>query len=345
MKTFTMFLALAVAGGACKKAEDKKPTPEAPKTADATGADKEAADKAAKEAEAKRLEAEKAAKRLAEEEAEIAELKKRWTPELEKQAAALVAKTFPNTKAALTAIVASDHRVPANRPRDAHRHPVETLTFFGIDPKMTVIELGAGEGWYTEIIAPLLAREGKFVAVSFDPDGPADSMRTVYGKRLAMFLALSPATFGKVQAVAIDPPTKMDLGPPGSADLVLALREMHNWQRRDQVDAYLAAVHAVLKPGGSFGVEQHRAAAGSDVAKTAEKGYLPEEWVIQRVTAAGFELAEKSEINANPKDPKDHEKGVWMLPPNLRDVPEADKAKFAAIGESDRMTLRFVKKK
>ncbi len=121
------------------------------------------------------------------------------------------------------------------------------------------------------------------------------------------------------------------------------MREMHNWQRRGELDKYLAAIHAVLKPGGTFGVVAHRAPAGTKGEDTAEKGYLAEQWVIDRVTGAGFELANKSEINANPKDTKDYPKGVWTLPPNYREG-DTDKAKYTAIGESDRMTLRFKKK-
>ena len=344
-RTLTIIVALALTGGACKKDTKKEEAPPpAEKTAEkqATPATTtpETPPKPSPEEEAK-----KAAARMAEVEKEIAEDKARFTPELEKEIAALAAKKFPDAKAALAAILKSPHRHAENPPRDAHRHPVETLTFFGVTPKSTVVELGAGEGWYTELLAPLLAREGKLIVVANDATPPIDTMSKVYGKRAELFLAKSPALYGKVEKVAIAPPDKLTLGPDGSADVVIAMREMHGWQNRGQLDAYVKAVHAVLKPGGVFGVEQHRAAAGARPEDTSSKGYLPEEWVIQQVTAAGFELAEKSEINANPKDTKDHEKGVWMLPPNMRDVPEADKAKYAAIGESDRMTLKFVKKK
>src|SRR5688500_7430434 len=201
--TYVTILALALAGGAgCKKDRAEKAPPAAEKTGEAAPAPAPADP----EAEKKREEAERAKEGLAKLEADMAAEKARWTPELEKQAAALVAKKFPDARAALTAIVASPHRMPAHPSRDPYRHPVETLTFFGIEPSMTVIELGAGQGWYTEILAPLLAREGKLVAVGFDPAGPADSMRTVYGKRLEQLLALSPALFGKVERVAVDPP-------------------------------------------------------------------------------------------------------------------------------------------
>ncbi len=167
-------------------------------------------------------------------------------------------------------------------------------------------------------------------------------MRTVYGMRLGLFLAKSPELYGDVQVVAIDPPNRLDLGVEGTADAVLAIREMHNWYRSGAMDAYLAAVHTALKDGGVLGVVQHRAAAGSSPDDSAKSGYLPEAWLVETVEAAGFKLAGKSEINANPKDTKDYESGVWTLPPNYA-LGETDKDKYTAIGESDRMTLKFVK--
>ncbi len=363
MKLSIVF-ALAIAASACGKSSTTPPAVEpqpvepdvaseppapAPEPTDDSAARKAEEEKAAEakalaDAEAKRKEAESAAKARAELEVEAGAEEKRWTPKHEKKVAALVKKSFKTPAAALKAILASDHRVPGNAARDVYRHPVETLTFFGIRQDMTVVELGTGEGWYTEILAPLLSRKGKLVAVSNDPAGPPDSPRTVYGQRLARMLKKSAALFGKVEMVAIDPPARLELGTPGSADMVIAMREMHGWQRRGQMDAYLAAVHAVLKDGGVFGVEAHRAAPGAKVEDSVTKGYLPEEWLIETVEEAGFELAERSEINANPKDTKDHPGGVWNLPPNLRGVPEPELEKYKAIGESDRMTLRFVKK-
>jgi predicted methyltransferase len=285
-------------------------------------------------------ETEKVAARIKENAAEAAVEKARWTPALEASALALRDQKHENTKAALTAILASDHRVPGHKDRDAARHPIETLAFFQIQPTSTVVELGAGGGWYTELLAPLLAAQGKLVVAGPDPDGPADKMQTAYGKDLVDFLAKSKL-FERVERVAIKPPA-ISLGADGSATHVIAMREMHNWQRRGQLDAYLAAVHAVLRDGGIFGIEAHRAKPGTKGEDTAESGYLAEEWVIAKVEAAGFKLAEKSEINANPKDTKDYPEGVWTLPPNFAEG-DTDKAKYAAIGESDRMTLRFTK--
>jgi predicted methyltransferase len=243
----------------------------------------------------------------------------------------------------LTAILASPHREPGNKDRDSARHPIETLTFFGVKPTSTVIELGAGGGWYTELLAPLLADHGKLIVAGPDANAPAGKMSTVSGKALDLMLAKSPELFGKVGRVNISSPDTLKLGPDGSVDVVLAIREMHNWQRRGDLDKYLAAIHAVLKPGGVFGVVAHRAVAGSKGEDTADMGYLAEQWVIDRVTAAGFTVAAKAEINANAKDTKDYPKGVWTLPPTYREG-DKDKAKYAAIGESDRMTLKFKKK-
>lgn len=286
--------------------------------------------------------AERVAEALKKAEADAAEEQKRWNDELKQKVAALLEGTYKDTNEALTAILASPHRVPSHPARDAARHPLETLTFFGVSPESTVVELGAGGGWYTELLAPLVANKGKLIVAGPDANGPATEMSTVYGKRLDLFLAKSPEMFGKVQRVAIGSPDAIKLGDDGSADVVLAIREMHGWQRRGVTDKYLAAVHAVLKDGGTFGVVAHRAAEGAKVEDTVEKGYLPEAWVIEQVEAAGFKLVEKSDINANPKDTKDYENGVWTLPPNLREG-DTDRAKYEAIGESDRMTLKFQK--
>jgi predicted methyltransferase len=325
---------------ACKKKEKEAPkmdpVPVAPAPADAGAAPAPPAD-----AGPSPTERVAAAMKKADEEA--AEEAKRWTDDLKKQAVALRDGKYKDEKAALEAILKGPHRMPKASERDAARHPVETLTFFGIKANHTVVELGAGGGWYTELLAPLLANKGKLIVAGPDTAGPPDKMSTVYGKRLDLFLAKSPELFGKVERVAIKAPD-IKIGPDGSADLVVAVREMHNWQRRKELDAYLKAIHTVLKDGGTFGLVAHRAKEGTKGEDTADKGYLAEAWVIEKVTAAGFELVEKSEVNANPKDTKDYKEGVWTLPPNFA-LGETDKAKYAEIGESDRMTLRFKKVK
>jgi predicted methyltransferase len=330
MKFHLLALAGILATGACKKTEPKQDPGPGTGSAAAVVAP----------ADAGPTETEKVAAALKKAQEEDGKEAARWTDDLKKRAIELRDRPYKDATEALTAMLASDHRVPGHKDRDAARHPVETLTFFGITPTMTVVELGAGGGWYSELLAPLLANKGKFVVAGPDANGPADKMSMVYGKRLDMFLAKSPELYGKVERVTVKDPIK--LGADGSADLVLAIREMHNWQRRNELDKYLTAIHAVLEDGGTFGLVAHRAKEGTKGEATAESGYLAEQWVIEKVTAKGFELVEKSEINANPKDTKDYEKGVWTLPPNFR-LGDTDKAKYAAIGESDRMTLKFKK--
>lgn len=237
-------------------------------------------------------------------------------------------------------------RTPSNQARDEHRHPLETLLFFGVKPSMTVIEVNPGSGaWWTEILAPLLWQNGgAYIAGITDPaKATSDRAREYFTADNAKFrehLAKSPGQFGGVKFVEVDPSAPV-YGEPGSADAVLTFRNLHGWFRNDQADEQMAAFFTVLKPGGVLGVEQHRADA--DVPKDKVAGYLSEAQVIALAEAAGFVLEERSEINANPKDTKDHPNGVWTLPPTL-DVPEGeDKAKYEAIGESDRMTLRFRK--
>lgn len=335
-KVLYAMLSLSLATAACKKQEA---APEATPTAgSATGSGSAVA---TVPVDAAPSPAEKVAAGLKKAEADAAEEQKRWTPELTKQATAVRDAKYKDAKEALTALLASPHRMPKHGERDAARHPIETLTFFGITPKQTVVEVGAGGGWYTELLAPMLANGGKFIVAGPDTNGPATEMSTVYGKRLDQFLARSPELFGKVERVSLTDAAP-SMGPDGTADLVIAMREMHNWQRSKKLEKYLAAVHTVLKDGGTFGIEQHRAKPGTKGEDTADSGYLAEDWVIEKVKAAGFELVEKSEINANPKDTKDYPKGVWTLPPNFREG-DKDKAKYQEIGESDRMTLKFKK--
>ena len=328
---------------ACKKKEEPQPreTPTAG-SAGSAGSAGATAGSAAAPVDAGPSPAERVTEGMKKADADAEAEKTRWTPEIEKAALAVRDGKYKDTKEALEAILKSPHRMPKHGERDAARHPVETLTFFGIQPTSTVVELGAGGGWYTELLAPLLHAKGKLIVAGPPSSGGAEDMTTVYGKRLDQFLAKSPELFGKVQRVEITPPDKLELGPAGTADHVIAIREIHNWTRRGFLEKYLAAVHAVLKDGGTFGIVAHRGKPDAKPEDSAEKGYLPEQWVIDNVTKAGFELVEKSEVNANPKDTKDYEKGVWTLPPNYREG-DKDREKYAAIGESDRMTLRFKK--
>jgi predicted methyltransferase len=283
------------------------------------------------------LEKERAAMR-AEHEAEVA----RFTPELRASAKALAEKAYPTTRAALKAAMASQHRKPGNAARDVHRHPLETLEFFGLKPTMTVLEFSPGEGWYTELLAPTLAAKGKLIATSSDPNGPADARSTFYGERFKLFTETSPELYGKIETVIVDNKAP-DLKQEGTLDMALLMRAAHGMVNQGTLNAWLAEFHKALKPNGVLGIEQHRAADDAVPEESAKKGYLPQKWLIAQVEAAGFKLAGKSEINANKKDTKDYPEGVWALPPSYA-LGDKDREKYEAIGESDRMTLKFVKK-
>jgi predicted methyltransferase len=233
----------------------------------------------------------------------------------------------------IATILAGSHRSADNRARDAHRHPAETLAFFGVQPTHTVVELWPGRGWYTEVLAPLLRERGKLVAAA--PTGN-------YLQPYKDFLASRPDLYDRVQLVEVTPPQTLSLGPDNSADVVLTFRNLHGWVGNGYAAEVHAAIFRVLKPGGVYGVVDHRAPTGTTPEQTKKSGYVPEDVAIQLATAAGFVLDARSEINANPKDTKDYPEGVWTLPPSLR-LGDVDRDKYAAIGESDRFTLRFRK--
>jgi predicted methyltransferase len=233
-------------------------------------------------------------------------------------------------------------RAEANKARDVSRNPRETLEFFGIREGMTVVELSPGGGWYTEILAPLVASEGKLYAAHFSPNAAGSPyFRNALGGFLQK-LAANHELYGPVVVTELAPPAETAVAPEGSADLVVAFRNIHSWMGMGSLDGTLAAAYTALKPGGVLGVVQHRAKAGDDVQAMAKSGYVTEAFVVAAAEKAGFTLDASSEINANPKDTADHPHGVWSLPPALRGGDE-DRAKFEAIGESDRMTLRFIK--
>ncbi len=304
------------------------PAPEPPK--EPTEAEKKAA------REQQELEADRA-KAIAEQQKELARL----TPEVTAAAKAVADAAYPNGRAQLKAVVASKHRKPGNPERDAARHPVETLEFFGLTPKSTVLEYGPGDGWFTELLAPALSKQGKLLVTTTDPNGPKTERSTFYGERTKWFLDRSPALYGKVERVTVDSKAP-DLKLEGTVDLVLVSRSLHGMVNNGSLGTWLAEFHAALKPKGLLGIEQHRAKADAVPADASKKGYLPEKWVVEQIEAAGFKLVGKSEINANAKDTKDYPEGVWSLPPTLREG-EKDRAKYTTIGESDRMTLKFVK--
>ncbi len=314
--------ATSTAAPAEPSAEDKKKAEEEKKKAKA--AEELAADRTKWEAEAKAEDA-------------------RFTAEVRAAGKKLAEAKYASVDAALKAVLAGKHRSPVNAERDKDRHPLETLKFFGLTPKMTVLEYGPGGGWYTEVLAPTLAAQGKLFVTTTDPNGPKESRATFYGERLKRFLERAPEVYGKVERIVIDSKNP-EFGMDGKADLVIVMRAMHGMHRDKLLAGFLAQTFKALKPGGIMGVEQHRAKPDANPDESAKQGYLPEAFVIAQAEAAGFKLDQKSEINANPKDTKDHPEGVWTLPPSL-DLGDKDRAKYVAIGESDRMTLKFIKPK
>jgi predicted methyltransferase len=257
--------------------------------------------------------------------------------------ASLAAQSARDAAAMLDDILAGSHRDPNNAARDRYRHPKETLLFFGIRPDMTVVEVWPSAGWWTEILAPLLRDEGKYYAAYFATpwEKTPDFLKT-REKDFDRMLAARPDLYGKTIKTYLLAPQFPDAAPNGSADMVLTFRNVHNWAKAGNADAMFKVFYDVLKPGGVLGVKDHRAKPGTPFEQQIQSGYMTEEYVIQTAQKAGFRLAGRSEINANPKDTKDYPDGVWTLPPTLR-LGDKDRQRYLAIGESDRMTLKFVK--
>jgi len=246
------------------------------------------------------------------------------------------------TGGALDTAIAGTWRTPAWVARDQYRHPKDTLSFFLVKPGQTVIEITPGGGWYTEILAPYLRDDGHYVAAVWDDDiAGQPKYRYDLNKRLREKIAGNAAVYDKAEVRVFDP-AKPDFGAPGSADVVLTFRNAHNWVEDGNPQAYFDAFFAVLKPGGTLGFVDHRARPDTALDAQIKSGYLTEALVLGYAKQAGFVLDGQSEVNANPKDTKDHPNGVWTLPPS-NDHDKADDAKYKAIGESDRMTMRFVK--
>ncbi|ARR56211.1 methyltransferase [Rhizorhabdus wittichii DC-6] len=244
-------------------------------------------------------------------------------------ASASAAKADP----AVAKAIADTRRSEANRARDQYRHPAETLAFFDVHPGQTVVEFYPGGGWYTEILAPVLKGNGSYVALA--PERGVASTTAM--------LERNKDWFGPVTIAAFSPTTPSTIAP-GSADRALTFRNVHNLiMAGDAVAAKaFADFYAALKPGGILGVADHRLPEDQDSALEKKSGYIKRSTIIRLATAAGFKLAGESEVNANPKDTHDHPEGVWTLPPTYK-LGDVDKAKYAAIGESDRLTLKFVK--
>ena len=247
----------------------------------------------------------------------------------------------------LQQVIDSPYRSVENKLRDQHRHPLQTLSFFGLQPQMSVLEIWPARGWYTEILAPYLKEQGQLTIANFrQNDGSLEDERKIFWARLATKLAADirkhASHFGKVEVAEFDPPAFMQPGQVNQFDMVLSFRNSHIWNEEGYLLDVYRALFDMLKPGGTLGLVEHRSSRLSEISSRAGEGYLDEYYVISVAQQAGFVLADRSEINANPKDSKDYPKGVYALPPTLAmGVP--DKMRYLAIGESDRMTLKFTK--
>ena len=242
----------------------------------------------------------------------------------------------PSVQEALTAAIADPRRKNDNRARDRYRHPLETLSFFGVRPDHTVVEIWPGAGWYAEILAPLVRDKGVYYGAT-QPPGK-------YREATEKLVAADPARFDRVRLTLLEPGKPSEIAPPGTADVVLTFRNVHNLlMAGDAVAATaFADFYRALKPGGVLGIVDHRLPEGSDPALEKTSGYVKRSTILRLAEAAGFRLAGESAANANPRDSADWPKGVWTLPPALRQG-DVDRAKYVAIGESDRMTMKFVK--
>lgn len=253
----------------------------------------------------------------------------------------LSCNSFADTYALQQSINGS-HRSKIHQARDHFRHPEKTLEFFDVQPNMTVVEIWpGGKAWYTEILAPYLKKNGQLYAAHFD----ANSTTPYFSKNREKFklkLAAKPEIYGNVITTTLQPPSQLKIAPENSADRILTFRNVHNWMKNKQAEAVFKAMYQALKPAGILGIVEHRNSVGTTQDPLALSGYVTEAYVIQLAEQAGFKLVEKSEINANIKDTHDHPKGVWSLPPSLKGG-ENNKAYFLDIGESDRMTLKFIK--
>lgn len=248
--------------------------------------------------------------------------------------------------AELQQLAESAQRSAENIQRNEYRHPAQTLQFFGVKPDMSVLEIWPGHGWYTEILAPFLKEQGKLTLAQFrHNDGSLKDDRSIFwarvSERLAQRIADNAEYFGTPEMIELDPPL---FYPQQSEqyDMVLTFRNAHIWNEDGNLFATLQSIFAALKPGGILGMVEHRAARLSDISSSAVEGYLDESYVIEAAELAGFTLVESSELNANPADTKNYPKGVYALPPTLA-MGNYNKAEYLKIGESDRMTLKFIK--
>ena len=252
----------------------------------------------------------------------------------------------------LESAVAGEHRGPERHARDVYRHPVEVLRFFGLQPDSTVVEIWPSDGWWTEILGPALRDDGAYFAAGFSMTADRTSAwRRAAQKRFAEKLEARPDLYDAVVMTELSVPERTTIAPPASVDLVLTFRNVHNWINGDYAPAMFQVIARALRPGGVLGLVTHRAPPGRTVEDTKRDGYVAKALVVEMAAAAGLTLEASSDINANPRDTHDHPAGVWTLPPsfahcrNMQDAQErgACELHYRAIGESDRMTLRFRK--
>lgn len=339
-------LSVLLALASCSK-DTPPPTP--PPTTDAAAADAEGSDAegdAAAQEEAKKKAAEQQARldqMIAAAEKRAEGVRARWTPEVTAKYEKIVGKKYNNDQKRMKAVLGSPHRTEDNAARDAFRRPRETMKFFGLRSDMKVFEVAQGAGWYTEVLAPFLARDGKLYLAGA-PEQSDDPTAQAMKKSMDLFLSAPGPLYEKVELVpqAADRSTPMSLGEAGSLDMVVLFRMMHNVHRAQLWDGWMPSIHAALADGGVLAVVQHRAADDANPDESANTGYMPEPWLVEKIEGYGFKLEARSDVNANAKDTHDHPKGVWTLPPTFA-LGDEDRDKYAAIGESDRSTLKFVK--
>ena len=236
----------------------------------------------------------------------------------------------------------ADHRTPTYVERDQFRHPKETLLFFGLDPEQSVVEVTPGFGWYAEILAPILRDSGQYYYTSYTLHDDINPYFVKVEKAFKEKMDSNPDIYSKLNWIHFDP-NQPEFAPNGPVDMVLTFRNVHNWAKAGTAESMFSGFARALKPGGILGLVEHRAKPGTSLDDQIRSGYMTFDYVVQMAEAAGFRLDASSEINANPKDTTDHPGGVWNLLPNLRNIADEDKEAISAIGESDRMTLRFVK--
>lgn len=257
-----------------------------------------------------------------------------------------IAQADPQNIDTINNIAANEFRSEENRQRNQFRHPGLTLDYFGIEPHMSVTELWPGKGWYTEILAPYLKDEGQLTIANFRTQPARDDKRTVYysrlGRKLNKRINDHSDYFGTVFEVPYDPVENDNLGAPSSQDMVLIFRNIHNWDGDGVFKRVIEAAYDIVKPGGILGIVEHRANSLSEISSSAAEGYTDEGYVIKVIESVGFKLTGRTGINNNPKDTKNYPRGVYSLPPTFA-MGDIEREKYLAIGESDRMTLKFIK--